>query len=61
MKTRDTAAESAGWEIVSSETHFQNDHLAVATEKIRSPERPDGRPWTVVHRKRAVVIAAMTS
>ena len=60
MKTRDSASESAGWEIVSSETHFQNDHLAVATEKIRSPERPDARPWTVVHRKRAVVIAAMT-
>lgn len=60
MTTRDTATESDGWEIVSSETRFEDDHLTVATEKIRSPERPDARTWTVVHRKRAVVIAAMT-
>ncbi len=58
MKTRDT--EGDGWEIVSSETRFEDDHLTVATEKIRNPERPDARTWTVVHRKRAVVIAAMT-
>jgi 8-oxo-dGTP pyrophosphatase MutT (NUDIX family) len=54
-------SESEGWETVSSETHFRNDHLAVATEKIRTPARPVARPWTVVHRKRAVVIGAMTA
>jgi ADP-ribose pyrophosphatase len=53
-------SENDGWETVSSETHFQNDHLAVATERIRTPARPAARPWTVVHRKRAVVIGAMT-
>ncbi|MEY2564761.1 MAG: ADP-ribose pyrophosphatase [Verrucomicrobiota bacterium] len=58
--TREMASESEGWEIVSSETRFKDDHLTVATEKIRSPERPNARTWTVVHRKRAVVIAAMT-
>ena len=52
--------ESGDWEIVSSETHFQNDHLEVATEEIRTPARPTPRKWTVVHRKKAVVIAPMT-
>jgi ADP-ribose pyrophosphatase len=61
VKTRDDAAENDRWETVSSETHFKNDHLAVATEKIRTPERPEPRPWTVVHRKKAVLIAPMTS
>ncbi len=49
-----------GWETVSSETNFKNDHLAVVTEKIRSPGRPEGRGWTVIQRKRAVAIAAIT-
>lgn len=61
MKSSNAVSESDGWKTVSSETHFQNDHLAVATEKIRSPQRPEARAWTVVHRKRAVVIAPMTS
>jgi ADP-ribose pyrophosphatase len=61
VKSRDAISGSDGWEIVASETHFENDHLAVATEKIRTPARPEPRAWTVVHRKRAVVIAPMTS
>lgn len=50
-----------GWEIVSSTVHFKNDHLAVATEEVRTPSRSKPRPWTVAHRKKAVVIAAMTT
>ena len=61
MKSSHAIPENDGWETVSRETHFQNDHLAVATEKIRTPARPVARPWTVVHRKRAVVIGAMTA
>jgi ADP-ribose pyrophosphatase len=49
------------WETVSREVHYQNDHLSVATEEIRTPARPTPRKWTVVHRKKAVVIAPMTS
>ena len=56
----DAVAESDGWEIVSRETHFQNDHLSVATEETRTPARPAPRKWTVVRRKKAVVIAPMT-
>ncbi|MEP6698309.1 MAG: NUDIX hydrolase [Verrucomicrobiota bacterium] len=48
-----------GWEIISSETHFRNDHLEVASVEVRTPARPTPRPWTIVRRKRAVVVAPM--
>jgi ADP-ribose pyrophosphatase len=54
-------SESKGWEIVSSKTNFEDKNLAVVTEEIRSPARAKPRSWTVVRRKRAVVIAAMTA
>ena len=60
MKSGGIVSESDGWEIVSRETHFRNDHLEVSTEEIRTPARTELRKWTVVHRKRAVVIAPMT-
>jgi len=61
VTSRHDLPESDGWETVSRETHFRNDHLEVWTEEIRTPARPASRAWTVVHRKRAVVIAPMTS
>jgi ADP-ribose pyrophosphatase len=60
VKSSNAVSESDGWETVSRETHFRNDHLAVVTEEIRTPAHPKARKWTVVHRKRAVVIAPMT-
>jgi ADP-ribose pyrophosphatase len=61
VKGSDPVSERDGWEIVSSETHFQDKNLEVVTEKIRSPARREPRSWTVVRRKRAVIIAAMTA
>jgi ADP-ribose pyrophosphatase len=52
--------DGAGWETVSSETHFANSNLEVVTECVKTPSQPNPRPWTTVHRKPAVVIAAMT-
>jgi ADP-ribose pyrophosphatase len=49
------------WETISSKTCFEDKNLAVMIEEIRSPARDQPRSWTVVRRKRAVVIAAMTS
>jgi ADP-ribose diphosphatase len=60
VKGSKAVSEGEGWEIVSSETHFRNDHLEVVTEEIRTPARSTPRKWTVVHRKKAVVIAPMT-
>jgi ADP-ribose pyrophosphatase len=49
------------WEVISSETCFEDKNLAVVTEVIRSPARKEPRKWTVVRRKRAVVVAPMTA
>jgi ADP-ribose pyrophosphatase len=61
VTSRSAVSEGNGWETVSSETHFQNKHLEVVTEKTRTPSRQSPQPWTIVRRKRAVAIAAMTS
>jgi 8-oxo-dGTP pyrophosphatase MutT (NUDIX family) len=61
VKGSDPVSERDGWETVSSETHFQDKNLEVVTETIRSPARREVRSWTVVRRKRAVIIAAMTA
>jgi ADP-ribose pyrophosphatase len=47
------------WETISSEIKFENAHLAVAIERVRTPTRE--RSWTTVRRKMAVVIAAITA
>jgi 8-oxo-dGTP pyrophosphatase MutT (NUDIX family) len=59
VNSRSIIADRDGWQTISSETHFQDAHLAVATEVVRSPTRSEARPWTVVHRKAAVVVAPM--
>jgi 8-oxo-dGTP pyrophosphatase MutT (NUDIX family) len=46
-----------GWETTSSKTHFADEHLEVVTDRVQTPTRPEPRPWTIVHRKAAVVIA----
>jgi ADP-ribose diphosphatase len=48
------------WETVSSERHFDNAHLEVVTDHVRTPARSRPRVWTIVHRKAAVIIAPMT-
>ena len=48
------------WETTSSERHFANAHVDVVTDQVRTPSRSQPRPWTIVHRKAAVVVASMT-
>jgi len=54
-------SEGDGWEIVSSETCFKDKNVEVVAEKVRSPAHHEPKSWTVVRRKRAVAIAAMTA
>jgi ADP-ribose pyrophosphatase len=49
-----------GWETRSTSIAFANDHLSVVNAVVKSPSRDEPRPWTIVHRKAAVVIAPMT-
>jgi len=49
------------WTTISSEAHFADDHLSVVTERVRTPHRAEVHAWTIVRRKSAVVVAAMTA
>lgn len=61
MQTSGTGHASGGdWQTISHEVHFQDAHLTVATEEVRSPGRDRPHRWTVAHRKRAVIIAPLT-
>jgi ADP-ribose pyrophosphatase len=50
-----------GWHVVSSEMQFANPYVEVHRAIVTSPTRPEPFPWTVVHRKGAVVVAPMTA
>ncbi len=60
MQFREKAEGDDGWEIISSDVQFENGHLTVVEEEVRSPARERPHRWTVVHRKRAVLIAPFT-
>ena len=51
----------SSWEILSSRSCFKDKNVEVVREEIRSPAKAEPRSWTVVKRKRAVVVAAMTA
>jgi 8-oxo-dGTP pyrophosphatase MutT (NUDIX family) len=59
VRTSDLVRDGNGWKTISSHRHFGDEHLEVATEVVQTPNRPKPKPWTIVHRKPAVVIAAM--
>lgn len=56
-----SAEDRDGWRTVARELHFEDAHLAVATERVCTPARDTPRSWTVVRRKPAVVIGALTA
>ena len=61
MKISSLPGHAKGWDTISSEKHFQNAHLTVVTDVVRTPAGGRARPWTVVQRKAAVVVAPMTN
>jgi ADP-ribose pyrophosphatase len=50
-----------GWQTKSTSVRFTDDHLSVVSASVKSPTGSQPQPWTIVHRKAAVVIAAMTA
>jgi ADP-ribose pyrophosphatase len=60
MRRSNLVRDGNGWETISTETHFTNSHLEVAIDHVKTPSRAEPRPWVIVHRKPAVVIAPMT-
>jgi len=61
VKRSKLVRDSDGWETVSSEKNFANPFLEVVTEKVKTPSASEGRTWTTIRRKAAVVIAPMTA
>jgi ADP-ribose pyrophosphatase len=60
VKRSKLVRNAEGWKTISTDEHFANDHLAVATEQVRTPLHSKPRSWTIARRKAAVVIAPMT-
>jgi ADP-ribose pyrophosphatase len=52
--------DGEGWELLSEEVRFSDPHVQVRATRVRTPLRPRGCEWTVVHRKGAAVVAPMT-
>jgi len=61
MRFTNLLPEEKGWVTRSTTTHFADKHLAVVTELVQTPTNSEARPWTVVRRKAAVVIAPQTA
>jgi len=53
--------DGPGWETVEMDLQYANAYLQVYLAKVRTPMRPEGVPWTIVHRKAAAIIAPMTT
>jgi ADP-ribose pyrophosphatase len=52
--------DGAGWGTLHNDLKYANPYIQVFQSTIRTPSRPEGALWTVVHRKGATVIAPMT-
>jgi ADP-ribose pyrophosphatase len=61
VKRSNLVRDTDGWQTVSSDRRFANDHLEVVTEQVQTPSSSQARTWTTVRRKAAVVIAPLTS
>ena len=53
--------DTEGWKTLKMEPQFANPYVQVFKAQVRTPSRPDGCEWTVVHRKGATVVAPMTA
>ena len=61
MTPGSSTQQEHGWETLSIAQHYQSAHLSVATHVVRTPSRPHGQRWTIAHRKRAAIVAAITA
>lgn len=53
--------EGGGWERLGEQPEYCNPFLKVFTTRMRTPARPEGLSWTVVHRKAGAVVAPITA
>lgn len=60
MSFHQTIRDGEGWETVKMEPQYANPYVQVYAAQVKTPSRPDGCAWTVVHRKGAAVVVPMT-
>ena len=60
MRASDPGPDKDGWKTATRTRQYADAHVEVVKEEVQTPSRPRPRAWTTVHRKSAVVIAAMT-
>ena len=60
MRVNKTGEEEEGWKVTGQRERYADDHLSVITEEVKTPSRSHSKPWTIVRRKSAIVVAAMT-
>lgn len=53
--------DGEGWETLATDVKYANPFAQFWTVHVRTPARPEGTDWTVVHRKGAAVVAPMTA
>lgn len=61
MSFHEFIRDGEGWATLKADKQFENPYLQVFAAQIRTPTRPDGCNWTIVHRKGATVIVPMTA
>lgn len=49
-----------GFSTIRYEEQYHDPYTQVNREYVRTPTRPDGQEWTVIHRKAATVVAPLT-
>ncbi|MDD5350552.1 MAG: NUDIX hydrolase [Chthoniobacteraceae bacterium] len=60
MRFHDLHQNAPGWQTLEDTEAFANPYAAVHLVKVKTPMRPEGARWTVIHRKAACVIAPIT-
>jgi ADP-ribose pyrophosphatase len=53
--------DGKGWETLATDVKYANPFAQFLTVKVRTPSRPAGVDWTVIHRKAAAVVAPITA
>ena len=51
--------EVPGWETLSADIRYADPFVQVSASRVRTPSRPGGVAWTIVHRKAAAIVAPM--
>jgi ADP-ribose pyrophosphatase len=61
MRFHQFIQDTGGWQTLERESLFANPYIHIENVSVLTPTRPRPVPWTVCHRKSAVVVAPLTA